>query len=283
MGSGPYHKEIIGQMGFRAICKSTPVDVWFQTEIPKLQNHDGSKTDSEIEGHSLVADFLYVSRHPYILQLLGTVTLREGPAFITERSACSIANALNSGSIPRVPALRIMYQISTALAYIHDLGVCHCSVKAESVYLMQSVLIDPIAKLSNFSKCKTKSMLFVEDIADFTDLLCIVTCWPNSVRKSDAEFVKSPAPKPSADDTESFPLLAHLIEVARDGSVAAKEVAKILSEIDAKIRVRSSSPHVSDSESGRIAFQSGQDGHGAWLDDVKRCGGCFSLPLARVE
>ena len=123
----------------------------------------------------------------------------------------------------------------------------------------------------------------VQDIVDFTDLLCIVTCWENSVRKSDSEFVKSPAPKPSADDTESFPLLAHLIEVARDGSVAAKEVAKLLSEIDAKIRVRSSSPHVSDSESGRIAFQSGQDGHGAWLDDVKRCGGCFSLPLARVE
>jgi hypothetical protein len=176
-----------------------------------------------------------------------------------------------------------MHQISTALAYIHDLGICHCSVKAESVYLMQGVLIDPIAKLSNFSKCQTKSMLFSKDIADFTDLLCLVTGSVNSPRKSDAEFMKSIATKPSADYLESSPLLAHLIEVARDGSLAASKVARLLSEIDREISARSGSLHVSDSVSGRTAFQTGQDGHDVRLDDVQRCGGCFSVPLARVE
>ena len=36
------------------------------------------------------AQYLLTCRHPSILHLVGTVTLRQGPALITERSACSL-------------------------------------------------------------------------------------------------------------------------------------------------------------------------------------------------
>ena len=74
---------------------------------------------------------------------------------------------MDEGSIALTPAVRIMYQISTAIAHMHELGICHCAVRAENVLLMQSVLIDPIAKLSNLSQCQRKVWRFKTDIVDW--------------------------------------------------------------------------------------------------------------------
>jgi serine/threonine protein kinase len=221
-------------------------------------------TNGEIEvslvGHE--AQYLSTCRHPSILHLVGTVTLRQGPALITERSACSLSFLLDEGSLTFSPAVRIMYQISSALAYMHELDICHSAIEAESVLLMQRVLRDPIAKLSNFSRCNVKSPLFSKDVVDFVALLRLVT--GSEDESSEARALLS---QRSPILPESSRSIAILIELARGGQVTASRIAISLSDIDAEIYAGG----VSRSASSPMD----QAGNQEELGIVQGCGGCF--------
>ena len=46
-----------------------------------------------------------------------------------------------------------MSQVSSAVAYLHEKGLCLRGVNVENVVLMSEILADPIAKLSRLSTC----------------------------------------------------------------------------------------------------------------------------------
>jgi serine/threonine protein kinase len=173
-------------------------------------------------------------------------------------------------SIPLEAAVRIMHQISTALAYMHDRGICHCAVDAPSVLLIERDLIDPIAKLSNFSHCKSKAGLFKKDIVDFANLLNLVST-SRDAAESDSS-IQPTTSKQTASSTvrkEWFPSLARLIGAAQNCRLAVSQIAHWLSDIDANMRT--STPKMSSP----IRLQGEQDGRQEVFDDVEVYTGCF--------
>jgi hypothetical protein len=231
--AGPHH----GRKGFRrAKHGATPVDVWVRSPSSERRDTNAAEPISAADE----AKLLLACRHPSILHLIGVVTLAgNGPALIMERSACSVAYKLDEESIALTPAVRIMYQISTAITHMHELGICHCAVRAENVLLMQSVLIDPIAKLSNLSQSQRKVWRFKTDIVDFAALLYRISESKDLVPKSDGIIPKLP-PLPVLEG--SCKSLAQLVRDSWDGSLSFSSIASRLSDIDADMTARSPQP-----------------------------------------
>ena len=76
-------------------------------------------------------------------------------------------------------AIRITVQIASAVAYLHDRGICHCEVEARNVVVMQRQAICPIVKLSNFSQGRNQFHSFSwHRIKDTADLAVLLTYLP---------------------------------------------------------------------------------------------------------
>ena len=119
-----------------------------------------------------------------------------------------------------------MYQTSSAVAYMHELGICHCAIGPGSVLLMQRAFTDPIAKLANFSQCQTKFWFFKKDTMDFTHLLYMLTASKDFGRPRDAE------PPPLLEPLKSCPPLAGLIRAAWSGDLSAARIRTRLNKIE---------------------------------------------------
>jgi serine/threonine protein kinase len=243
---------------------TTPVGLWFRGR----SSEDDGKADVSKGGAggmsaSDEAEYLAACRHPHILYLIGTVTLQARTVLVTERSACSVEEILDEVSSSLDTAVRIMYQISTALAYLHDLGICHGAIEARSVLLMQRVFSEPIAKLSEFSECRSKTSLFRKDLVDFAALLELLTVSRGSAGTSDTRQI--------LDDVnqESRMALTRLIGVACEGNMSVSKISMSLMDIDVALHKKSDSVHVSSTQT--------------FLDSVQRCGGCFSSQMTRIE
>jgi serine/threonine protein kinase len=254
-----------------AIHNTTPVNLWFRG---RSSDHgeddgkdDGAKGGAQGMSASDEAECLAACRHPHILYLIGTVTLQGRTVLVTERSACSVEEILDEVSNSLDTAVRIMYQISTALAYLHDLGICHGAIEARSVLLMQRVFSEPIAKLSEFSECRSKTSLFRKDLVDFAALLELLTVSRGSAGTSDTRLPTSKI----IDDVnqESRMALTRLIGVACEGNMSVSKISMSLMDIDVALHEKSDSVHVSSTQT--------------FLDSVQRCGGCFSSQMTRIE
>ena len=73
------------------------------------------------------------------------VKLTQGPAIITEEFACSLESVLQEGPIPVRCAVRISYQIASAIAFLHSRRLCHGSVDVANVVMIKRTLTDPTA------------------------------------------------------------------------------------------------------------------------------------------
>ena len=106
-------------------------------------------------------------RHPYILLMLGVcVDYAEGTVFIMERAWGPVTRALQSGPLPVQPAIAIATQISSAVLYLHDRGICHGQVGKHSAFLLFAEWEGPVtAKLANFTHAK----LLVDDYKPLVD------------------------------------------------------------------------------------------------------------------
>ena len=79
------------------------------------------------------ARFLLKCRHPNILLMMGMVVLDDGPALIMERYDCTLAVA-RATEAPSTPyAVRVLTQVSSAVAYLHEIGICHRAIRDEHV------------------------------------------------------------------------------------------------------------------------------------------------------
>ncbi len=114
-------KRVLGK-GYPAVVGWIPVDIWYRRLFP--ESLGVNLEVNQIEEVMAEARLLIKLRHPSILQILGTVTLMEGPALVMERSVCSIASCLRNGPVPVAPAIRIMAQITSVLAYLHGRSFC---------------------------------------------------------------------------------------------------------------------------------------------------------------
>ena len=61
--------------------------------------------------------------------------------------------------MPLACAIRILYQVISALAYLHARKLYHCAVCSENIHLIQKTFLDPIAKLANFSSVRFNGKL----------------------------------------------------------------------------------------------------------------------------
>jgi hypothetical protein len=231
--TGPFSSD----RGFRATARATPVDLWFRGASSGITSGRGDGRDSNDSANSSMspafseAQFLATCRHPSILQVIGTVTLQSGNAFVMERSACSLASYLYEGPMSPTPAVRILWQVSSAISYLHDLGICYCVMDPKNVVLMQRVLRDPIAKLSNFSHCERKSKLFVKDITDFGVLMYRVLVSGSENQVTSMHDVNKQVP-PLDGLERSYPRLAAAVQEAWEGGVSASRLATHLSDLD---------------------------------------------------
>jgi hypothetical protein len=233
---------------FCAFLGATPVDGWFRSVTSEtrcdVEQGTSSKAARPLVSESLIEELVLVKcRHPSILHLIGTIITGEGSTLVTERTAFSLAYLLGKETLSLSSAVRTMHQISSALSYMHDRGICHRAIEAESVlFLRGGVVLDPVVKLSNFSKCLIDGSYCGHDIADFAELLCLVSGstdrveeW-NPTRMSNA---KISAPPPLNGLKASCPALANLIKVAWNGGLSAYDVAMRLRLIDAAVSIGS--------------------------------------------
>jgi serine/threonine protein kinase len=162
---------------YRAVVGCTPVDVWYRSLFPETL---GSKFEvDQIELLMTEARLLLKLHHPSLLTLIGTANLMEGPAMIMERSAFSIAHLLKDGPIADAPAIRIMTQVASALAYLHDNGICcNGAIEANNIVLISRFLNDPIAKIASLPngsvvnpETRAGMQAMGKDITDFAILM----------------------------------------------------------------------------------------------------------------
>jgi serine/threonine protein kinase len=212
---------------YAASLDSAPVDVYFRQRFGQnaTLQEDRQKTEETSREARLLLDF----RHPYILQLLGMTVTAEGAALIMERSACSLERLLHDRPLDPLFVVRIMAQVAAALDYLHKRGLIYNALVPGNVVLTGYVVNQssmPLAKLSNFSQCRSDRLVGAarsKDIADFATLL-------HMLMSNESEKMVSAATDPLSLAELSFSrhAAASLIRDAWGGSLSAAELVKRL-------------------------------------------------------
>jgi hypothetical protein len=158
---------------------------------------------------------------------------------ITEQYECSVDSVLQDGPISLKHAIRITYQISSALAYLHGNRLYHCAVKASNVVLTQRTHSDPSAKLSMFSACRfagedTRAKFAKQDKIDYTVFFLYVVFSGRSTRKHDFG-IDQVSEKESEHKEAAAEILNSLIRSNSEADVFS-DLADKLFALDAEIR-----------------------------------------------
>jgi hypothetical protein len=198
-------------------------------------------------------DMNYLSncRHPAILLFMGTVTFADGYALIMEPYACSLATLLEEGPVSMTNAVRMVAHISSAVAYLHDRGICHTALRPENIVLMQRVEVDPVAKIANMSQCRRgvfsvpERGATVEEVhLEFKDVVDLAILFIMLITGDFAVETKEDS-LPLRDLRDFHPGLASIIKAAMDGDhLSALRFATGIAGVEREIRLVPNLPHI---------------------------------------
>jgi hypothetical protein len=196
-------------------------------------------------------NYLSNCRHPAILLFMGTVTFADGYALIMEPYACSLATLLEEGPVSMTNAVRMVAHISSAVAYLHDRGICHTALRPENIVLMQRVEADPVAKIANMSQCRRgvfsvpergatveEVHLEFKDVVDLAILFIMLITGDFAVQTKEDSL-------PLRDLRDFHPGLASIIKAAMDGDhLSALRFATGIAGVEREVRLVPNLPHI---------------------------------------
>ena len=154
-----------------------------------------------------------------------------------------------------------MSQVSSAVAYLHEKGLCLRGVNVENVVLMSEILADPIAKLSRLSTCcqgVSSQRATVEEVKlEFKDVNDLGHLLYSLITSGYRDLIGTNGQLPPLKDHEaSCPAVAELIRLAwRNDSLSADTFAGRLARLDAEMNGDSAQPGAL--ALGRSHFRSG--------------------------
>ena len=133
---------------------------------------------------------LFNLKHSYIVQLLSVTGSPESPVLLMERMWVSLNDFLDNKDFHH-DKVAILQDVASGLSYIHDKGIVHCNVTANSILLTEKIR----AKLSDFGQAVYQS----ETVNKIS-----VTVFPNNLDYMPPEVLKPIPSYSSKFDVFSF-------------------------------------------------------------------------------
>jgi hypothetical protein len=228
---------------FAVIC-ATQVSIRFK-------NFNSEEAKCFRKGNEREVSYLSNCQHPAILLFMGTVKFADGHALIMEAYACSLATLLEEGPVSIPNAVRMIAHISSAVAYLHDRGICHTAINSENIVLMQRVEVDPVAKIANMSQFRRgvhgglqRGATIEEVQLEFKDVVDLATLFITLMTGSFVVETIEESP-PLRHLQASQPGLASIIKSAMCGDhLSALQFAKGIARVEGKIRSVAKLPEI---------------------------------------
>ncbi|HEV8245427.1 MAG TPA: serine/threonine-protein kinase [Polyangiaceae bacterium] len=145
-------ERLIAKGGMGAVYEAEQVRLHRRVAV-KVLLEQGQHVPELISRFSLESEIVTRLEHPHIVQVLDVGHTSEGfPYLVTEYlEGETLRERLRRDKIlPVLEAVRIVSQLSSALAQVHSRGFVHCDIKPSNVFLMRVEGMPDFVKLLDF-------------------------------------------------------------------------------------------------------------------------------------